>query len=422
MRQVFGTGAGFARSFNSPAHFHRLATPDLRNVDALQLLNGPFDQLSHTVDVRGVVGPALTPSQSTGPNADKVLIRGKYNLPNLGIFVWRLKSYAIEGVVPRVVVDGTNTRYRFNPVGLDVPLYNQPAPPPAAFIPVTGEAAVPAPLRRRALYEELETRRQTMVDQQMVWTAKTDYALGFEIVDSNGNTERVIAAGKSGAAAPTWPTTLLDATGDGGVTWQLASFGSSLPATYFGEQPVLAIFPEEGGIAIPPEQIMICDLSDLQPPAPAGSWRTPAAAKTYTRASDATQIVLPLQAAVDPELGRLILVKQPPAGPSEVRVNYSCGFSGDLGGGPYNRTKPVESMLAGVDQSLPTYWQVAVSQELAPVAGLVYETLTDAVKAWNSLPAAPQRFFHPDRNDALHRQDARPRLRQTGRLQIMHRP
>jgi hypothetical protein len=92
-----------------------LATPDMRNAGALQLLNGPFDSISHTLDVRGVVGPPLTSSPNGSMAADTLLIRGKYNLPNIGLFVWRLKSYAIEGVTPREIVDGTNTRYRFNP-------------------------------------------------------------------------------------------------------------------------------------------------------------------------------------------------------------------------------------------------------------------------------------------------------------------
>jgi hypothetical protein len=369
-----------------------LASPDLRNIDPLQLLNGPFDSISHTLDVRGIVGPALAPPQSSGPNADSVPIRGKYNLPNIGLFLWRLKSYAIEGVSPRVVTDGTNLRYRFNPIGLDEPLFNQPIPPAAAFIPVTGEIDVPGALRRRALYDELETRRQTMVDLEMVWQPNTDYALGFEIVDSNGNTERVIAAGKSGATAPAWPTALEAATGDGGVTgvtWQLTSIGSSLPASYFGQQPVFQIFPNVTAGAIPPEQIMICDLSNLNPPAPANTWRVPAASKTYTRASDGAQIALPLQAAVDPELGRLVFVASPPAGPSEVRVNDSYGFSGDLGGGPYNRTSSVQAFLSGIDRQSPNYWQVAVSQEIAPLAGHVFPTLTNAVEAWNALPTLP---------------------------------
>jgi hypothetical protein len=372
-----------------------LAAPDLRNVDPLQLIGGPFDSISRTVDVRGIVGPAISVAQTSGPNPDTVLIRGKYNLPNIGLFVWRLKSYAIEGVTPREVMDGTNTRYRFNPIGLDEPLYNQPTPPAAAFIPVTGEVQVPGALRRLALYEELETRRQTMVDQQMVWQPGVNYALGFEIVDSNGNTERVTAGGISGASAPAWTTTLSDSTGDGGVTWQLVMIGAALPATYFGEQPVLAVIPNVSGSAIPPEQIMICDLSNLNPPATPGTWRVPAASKTYTRASDGAQITLPLQAAVDPVLGRLVLVKSPPEGPSEVRVNYSYGFSGDMGGGTYNRSASIQALLSGVDQQLSTYWQVAVSQELAPVAGLVYPNVTAAVQAWNSLPALPsgsQRF------------------------------
>jgi hypothetical protein len=378
-----------------------LATPDMRNAGALQLLNGPFDSISHTLDVRGVVGPPLTSSPNGSMAADTLLIRGKYNLPNIGLFVWRLKSYAIEGVTPREIVDGTNTRYRFNPAGLDEPLFNQPAPPASAFIPVTGEVDVPGGLRRRALYEELETRRQTMVDQQLQWEPYYNYALGFEIVDSNGNTERVIAAGESGATAPTWSTKLGDNTGDNGVTWQLAEFGSSLPATYFGAEPVLQIFPSvpvnstppvPPSASIPPEQIMICDLSDLKPPAAPGTWRTPAASKTYTRAFDGAQITLPLQVAVDPVLGRLAFVKSPPEGPAQVRVNYSYGFSGNLGGGPYNRTASVQSILSGVDQQLSSYWQVAVSQEIAPVAGVVYPNLTSAVQAWNALPAASQRF------------------------------
>jgi Phage tail protein (Tail_P2_I) len=371
-----------------------LAAPDLRNVDALPLLNGPFDQISHTVDVRGIIGPALSPSQLQSQNADTLLIRGKYNLPDIGLFLWRLKSYAVESVVPRAV-SGANTHYRFNPLGLDEPLFNQPSTPPAPFTPVTGEVDVPGRLRRRALYEELEARRQAMVDQQMVWTAGLSFTLGFEIVDSNGNTQRVIATtagGKSGANQPAWATTLGTDTGDGGITWQLAALGSSLPAAYFGAQPVFQIFPTASGSAIPPEQIMICDLTDLKPPQTAGTWRTPAAAQTYTRASDGAQISLPLQVAADPELGRIVFVTAPSAGPAEVRVNYSYGFSGDLGGGAYNRSSFVQAALSGVDQQASSYWQVAVSQSMAPVAGLVFADLASAVAAWNALPAASQRF------------------------------
>jgi hypothetical protein len=55
-------------------------TFDFRNAGAPYLLNGAFDELSHTVDVRRVV------SHRT---------QGRYNIPSVGVFVWRLKTYSL---------------------------------------------------------------------------------------------------------------------------------------------------------------------------------------------------------------------------------------------------------------------------------------------------------------------------------------
>lgn len=55
-----------------------------------------------------------------------------------------------------------------------------------------------------------------------VWRANTAYAVGTRIVDSNGNIEQVVTAGTSGAAHPTWSTTLGGQTTDNSVTWQNA--------------------------------------------------------------------------------------------------------------------------------------------------------------------------------------------------------
>jgi hypothetical protein len=53
-----------------------LATPDLRRWEPLECRDGPFDSLSHTVDVRSV---------RSG--------RGRYNIANVGLYLWRLRSY-----------------------------------------------------------------------------------------------------------------------------------------------------------------------------------------------------------------------------------------------------------------------------------------------------------------------------------------
>lgn len=66
--------------------------------------------------------------------------------------------------------------------------------------------------------------------------------------------------------------------------------------------------------------------------------------------------------------------------PEKVLVSYAYGFSGDLGGGPYNRR----------DLSLPEIsrtpdWQVAVSKEIPPKPGEVFSSLVDAISEWNNV-------------------------------------
>ena len=51
-------------------------TPDLRHSARLERLGTPFDDVPRTVDVR-----RIEPG------------RGRYNIPSVGIFLWRLQSY-----------------------------------------------------------------------------------------------------------------------------------------------------------------------------------------------------------------------------------------------------------------------------------------------------------------------------------------
>ncbi len=113
-------------------------TPDLRDTNNLELLGGPFEIASHTIDVRSV--------------AD---CQGRYNIPDIGIFMWRLQSYRVERSTARPVADGT---YTFDPLGRDIPLFNIPRPEPE-IAHLAEEFNVPGKLRRRVLYDELEKYR-----------------------------------------------------------------------------------------------------------------------------------------------------------------------------------------------------------------------------------------------------------------------
>jgi hypothetical protein len=79
------------------------------------------------------------------------------------------------------------------------------------------------------------------------WQAATPFVLGAQILDVNGNLQRVTTAGTSGATPPVWPTTVNATVADGGVTWTLVSTGvgvvpswSASHAFFVGNQIVLS--------------------------------------------------------------------------------------------------------------------------------------------------------------------------------------
>lgn len=290
---------------------HNIITPDLRRTDVLELLDTPFDRIAHTVDVRHIASR-----------------RGKPNIPNIGLFLWRLQSYPLTGVNAHLVANG---QFTFSPLGLDAPLFNVPEPE-TEITHLAEEINVPGALRRHPLYDELEARRQALTD------------------------------GKT-------PDTL-----------------------YFGADPVFQIFPNAGTSALEPKKILICDLNE---------WRHPAASKGYNNSSKLPYKItdsnppdqtFPIAAAVDPVLGRITF--PPGVTPSTVLVDFAYGFSGDLGGGPYDRSASIAALrrLDGREALVDSFtWRAGVSQTLSPgplsSGGTIFSSVADAVDDWNSQPA-----------------------------------
>ncbi|HVZ41621.1 MAG TPA: hypothetical protein VHI13_20240 [Candidatus Kapabacteria bacterium] len=219
---------------------------DLRHQSDLELLGSPFEKATYSPEVRRIA-----------------LQRGKYNIPSVGIYLWRLQAYPLVRVDAAPVLASERSDhaglFRFSPLGNDTPLFNRPQTE-ASITTFAGEVNVPGRLRRRPLYDELEERRRLML------------------------------------------------------------LGQSGEPVYFGPQPVLELFTHATGapantyVAVPPENISICDLSD---------WRRP---------TDASGLI-----SVDPVLGRISFAAH--ATTDAVRVSYQYGFSADVGGGVYNRSE-----------------------------------------------------------------------------------
>jgi hypothetical protein len=117
---------------NHPRPSHQF-TLDVRH-STIRLYDTPFEPAARLAEVRHI------------DNA-----RGKHNVPNVGLFLWRLQSYLLQGVSARQV---DAKRFTFDPLGRDVALFNMPRTE-ASITQATQAANVPMPFTRLALNEGL---------------------------------------------------------------------------------------------------------------------------------------------------------------------------------------------------------------------------------------------------------------------------
>lgn len=231
-------------------HNHR--TPDIRNTNQLNLLDTAFDRIARTAEVRRIASR-----------------RGKYNIMNVGLFLWRLQSYemkianpalkAAENALARQAAMPNSHGYHFSPLGNPAPLFTSIGEAGAPE-----ELLVPSRIRPTAFYLDLKAYEQR-----------------YESVGP------------------------------------LARPANS---DYYG--PERSFYIIKDGNPVPPIEVMCKDLTQ---------WDRPPAGKV----------------AVDVSLGRLAFAsgEEPQA---EVRVGYSSGFSGDIGGGPYDRRETVAEITTGI--------------------------------------------------------------------------
>lgn len=123
----------------------------IRDAEGARAAHGPFESGCHAA--------------ASGPAAGWA---GRYNLPNIGLFVWRLDAYPLGflsnepsgylgGPQPRASQFGAGLLH-FDPLGGDRPLHNRPKADTSIAARVD-ERVVPAPLDRRRLHRDLNALR-----------------------------------------------------------------------------------------------------------------------------------------------------------------------------------------------------------------------------------------------------------------------
>ncbi len=111
-----------------PYAFSRVGTVNLRHMDAVDRLDGPFDTLSHSVDVRP---------------ADQVV--GRYNIRKINFFLWRLQQFPLTLVPAREAAAFANG-FHLGPLRYPAPLFTNPERE-AAETELATELHVPGPIR-----------------------------------------------------------------------------------------------------------------------------------------------------------------------------------------------------------------------------------------------------------------------------------
>ena len=104
--------------------------PDMREWEPLERLGTAFETSARTIDVRHIARS-----------------EGKYNIPNIGIFLWRLNACRLRSS-PAARVD--DQRFLFNPLGANMPLFTRPQTE-KSITHLAEPINVPEPISRRVL-------------------------------------------------------------------------------------------------------------------------------------------------------------------------------------------------------------------------------------------------------------------------------
>ena len=112
--------------------------PDLRQWQPGLYMDTGFDTTAHKVDVRRIASG-----------------RGRYNIQNIGIFLWSLSAYSVTKS-PLTVSAANPLNFRISSLGMDFPLFHKAVSQGLEITAPAGPVNVPDRLRRRVLCADVQ--------------------------------------------------------------------------------------------------------------------------------------------------------------------------------------------------------------------------------------------------------------------------
>lgn len=383
-----------------------LSTIDIRQLGLVAALDTPFTMAPRTVELRQIEPISHRSAKlTTGKTAQltgRQTISGKYDRDNVGLYFWRLRAYPVTRGHAHSL--GQNY-FTFHPMGRDRQLFNQPQSF-QALTQAAGPSQMPIQLNRVILAADLHEYRSTTnknSEPQAVAPANSTYygpdrSLYITIVarhlfDIEADIESKLAKSLNNAEATEelyqwfsthnsalpqktdqWsPIEITKITAD--QCWQIHDKIAHL--TYkvvrqdtAQEQATFSVTREERTIG--PAEVLSVNLhavSAEHPTEDLAHWQRYAARQKS------------MLVAVDPMVGRFAFLNASPIFEGEdILVDYTYGFSSDIGGGPYPRRFQVDATWQQYCEIL-----VAVGCTNSPIDAV---TAQGAVVAANNLPYA----------------------------------
>ena len=118
---------------------HNYYAPDLRDWKPGLYMDTGFDRTAHKVDVRRIASR-----------------RGRYNIQNIGIFLWSLSAYSVTKSPAPAVTAGQPLCFRFSSLGMDIPLFHKAVSQGPQIAAPAQPVNVADRLRRRVLCSDIQ--------------------------------------------------------------------------------------------------------------------------------------------------------------------------------------------------------------------------------------------------------------------------
>ncbi len=277
-------------------------TADLRSPRVSDIVDGPFDDLAHTLDPRRRRGPA-----------------GRYNIPKINFHLYRLQAFAVRLATPFDLGDG---RFTFDPSGRDIDLF-QPRQRPDEGEPwrPVREWEVPAPLTCRRLNAA---------------SFSLDAPVPVDLVDELAAFAGLVYRNESGFRR------MLDDRLS--AAQQILHLSNLLEASLTSQSPKFHLWPAAVALTIGPS---------------AGAdplLRHEALGADLTNWGAGITVQADRRALVDPARGRILLTDAIGAGESLFARLYHFGLANPVGAGPFDRaaTLSPDDLVTGTLPTGPT--------------------------------------------------------------------